>query len=132
MSQPLTQTNEVYARITRNGQIPLDPPNSFWESGNEAALQATRDAAYAITAAWVAGEITTQELANEHMRLIAIDIKSGQVPASVASVSELHDHVDANTYTLEIMGLDMSDDGARACNTVLDAVSAMLSTGNGS
>lgn len=129
MSAPLTETNEIYACITRDGQIQLDPPNSYWEQGNEAALQETQTAARDITRAWVAGEITTQELAQECMRLISADISSGQVPAGVTSFDELHSYVDANTYTLEIMGCDMSDDGTRACYAVQNAVSAMLSKG---
>jgi hypothetical protein len=38
------------------------------------------------------------ELVSRVQRETSVDIENGALPASVRSFSELHDHVDANTY----------------------------------
>lgn len=109
MWQPLSETNPVYAALTavRNADgEPADPE--------------------AITAAWKRGEITTEELAREHVRLIERDVAAGDVPWDVCDFSELHNFVDANTYTLDVVGMDGSDAGTGLANAVQDRVAWML------
>jgi hypothetical protein len=109
MWPPLSETNPVYAVLAaeRNADgEPADPE--------------------AITAAWRRGEITTEELAREHVRLIEKDVAAGDVPWDVCDFPELHNFVDANTYTLDVMGMDGSGDGTDLANAVQDRVAAML------
>lgn len=109
MWRPLSETNPVYAALSaeRNGD------------GEPA------DAA-GITRAWMDGRVTTEELAREHVRLIAQDVASGQVPWDVYDFSELHDFTDANTYSLDVMGMDATGYGTDLTDTVQDRVAEML------
>src|SRR5260370_13083866 len=59
-------------------------------------------------AAWTAGTITVGQFADEVMRAIDGDIGEGVMPADVATFSELHDHVDANMYVLDVAGMARS------------------------
>jgi hypothetical protein len=132
----LTETSAAYRAIvvkSDGGEIQLNPPNRYWDAGNEDLLQETRDAAKAVHLAWAEGEITTEDLAREVIRLVAQDVAAGTVPWDVADYSELHDYVDANEYTLEVIGLLSPDDeGSRPAATgptseVQTRVSEMLS-----
>jgi hypothetical protein len=63
MYAKLTETNAAYRAIlvkSDGGETWLNPPNSYWDAGNEDLLQETRDAAKAVYLAWVEGEITTE------------------------------------------------------------------------
>jgi hypothetical protein len=109
----LTETSAAYrAIVVKSGgrEIQLNPPNSYWDVGNEDLLKETRDAAKAVHLAWAGGEITTEDLAREVIRLVGQDVAAGTVPWDVADYSELHDYVDANEYTLEVIGLFRPDD----------------------
>jgi hypothetical protein len=112
MYKPLTETNLYYAGIIANMGLGvyLNPPNN----ATEAELEGSRDAAKAIHNAWCFGVITTEELAREHLRLIADDVDAGYVPWDVWDFSELHNYTDANCYSLEVCGLyiDETDDPA--------------------
>jgi hypothetical protein len=101
---PLWQTNATYADITMNGRLELDPPADP-DGEHEDYLAAAQAASRAIFHAWRAGTITTEELAGEVMRLIADDQASGQVPQRITGWADLHTHVDANTYGLEVLGM---------------------------
>ena len=137
MYAKLTETNTAYRAIlvkSDGGEIQLNPPNSYWDTGNEDLLQETRDAAKAVYLAWVEGEITTEDLAREVIRLVGQDVGEGSVPWDVADYSELHDYVDANEYTLEVIGLfhpeDNEENGPEPVdltNEVQTRVSEMLS-----
>lgn len=71
-----------------------------------------------ITWAWQHGDITIDELAWEHIRLIEESVAIGQVPWDAADFSELHNYVDANEYTIEVQGCDMSEAGSDLANAV--------------
>jgi hypothetical protein len=109
MWPPLSETNPVYAALAARRNADGEPA-----------------APEAITAAWRHGEITTEELAREHMRLIEEDVAAGDVPWDVYDFTELHNFVDANTYTLDVMGMDGSEDGTNLANAVQDRVATML------
>ena len=69
------------------------------------------------------------DYADKIMAEIDADIKAGQVPATVASFSELHDHVDANDYALQVIPLDAAPDWdawMELANTVETEVSTRL------
>jgi hypothetical protein len=51
-----------------------------------------------------------RDLAREVIRLVGKDVAEGSVPWDVAEYSELHDYVDANEYTLEVIGPFYPDD----------------------
>ena len=137
MYAKLTETNATYRAIlvkSDGGEIQLNPPNSYWDAGNEDLLQETRHAAKAVYHAWVEGEITTEDLSREVIRLVGQDVAEGGVPWDVADYSELHDYVDANEYTLEVIGLFYPDDDEASgpgpvdlTNEVQTRVSEMLS-----
>jgi hypothetical protein len=136
MYAKLTETSAAYRAIVVKSdgrEIQLNPPNSYWDAGNEHLLQETRDAAKAVHLAWADGEITTEDLAREVIRLVGQDVAAGTVPWDVADYSELHDYVDANEYTLEVIGLPGPDDegsrpeAADLTSEVQTRVSEMLS-----
>ncbi len=61
--------------------------------------------------------------------LILEDMKAGLIPPTVRSFSELHDHVDANEYLLEVWpDWDPADDCV-AENALMDAITAWLAQG---
>lgn len=89
--------------------------------------------------------------AGEILALIRTDVAAGHLPASVRSFSELHDHVDANDYALEVVPFSgpectctrtPADPGCHCAhydawcaymedlNAVESEVSSMLATGN--
>jgi hypothetical protein len=131
----LTETSAAYRAIVVKSdgrEIQLNPPNRYWDAGNEDLLQETRDAAKAVHRAWADGQITTEDLAREVIRLVGQDVAADTVPWDVADYSELHDYVDANEYTLEVIGLLCPDDGsepeaADLTSEVQTRVSEMLS-----
>ena len=59
---------------------------------------------------------------------VAADVKAGVVPRTVASFSDLHDHVDANEYG----GLcdERSDADEDFANALQDAVDSWIKEGN--
>ncbi len=137
MYAKLTETSAAYRAIlakSGGGEIQLTPPSSYWNAGSEDLLQETRDAAKAAYLAWAEGEITTEDLAREVIRLVGQDVAEGTVPRDVADYSELHDYVDADEYTLEVIGLFHPDDDeengpepADLTNEVQTRVSEILS-----
>lgn len=67
--------------------------------------------------------------AGEILAEIDSDIRSGLVPATVASFRELHDHVDANDYASQVIPADAAptwDMWMQTANHVEGLVSAML------
>lgn len=124
MYKPLTETNAYYAGITAGAY--LNPPND----ATEAEKDESRDAAKAVYIAWRSGVVTTEELARETVRLIAEDVDAGIVPWDVRDFSALHDYVDANCYSLEIVGyyIDETDNDQNydLINAVQDRVNEML------
>jgi hypothetical protein len=73
------------------------------------------------TAAWKAGTIALDQFADEVMRAIGNDIREGIMPADVATFSELHVHVDANVYLLDVAGMPTpaeDDDGLELPNAI--------------
>lgn len=48
-------------------------------------------------------KLTAQEMATKVIGAVQADIEAGWVPTTVANFSELHDHVDANMYLLNVM-----------------------------
>jgi len=124
MYKPLTRTNALYAAIVDG--VYLNPPNGATED----QLEASSLAAKVVYLEWKNGHITTEELAQETLRLIAEDVDAGYVPWDVWDFSELHNYVDANCYTLDVLGLYWpDDDGDSACditNAVQGRVSEML------
>jgi hypothetical protein len=109
MWRPLSETSTAYARLAAERDADGYPAR-----------------AEAITAAWQGGEITVEELAREHVRLIGDDVAAGIMPWDVYDFSELRNFVDANEYTLVVMGLDGSDAGMEIANAVQDRVAALL------
>jgi hypothetical protein len=121
--------NPVYASITKQGTVALCPPNSYYDPGNETMLEESVGAARQLTSAWQRGEITTKEVAWEHIRLISEEVASGYVPWDVHNFHELHDYVDANKYVLELIGYDGTDEGIVFINAVQGAVNRLLTGG---
>lgn len=75
--------------------------------------------------------MTTEELAEAMKSEIIADVKSGIVPATVGSFSELHDYVDANCYggtekLLDDVGMDAC---LALCNPAMDKVDAWIKSG---
>ena len=62
------------------------------------------------------------------MVMIDEDMAGGYVPGDVDSFSALHDHVDANMYYLQAMGVEFATDPASngLVNAVLDEVDRRL------
>jgi hypothetical protein len=80
----------------------------------------------AATAAWLAGTVTTAQFAAEVAAAVDADIRAGVLPPGVSSVGDLHGHVYANEYALEVLGLDLSADGMRLWDEVMTAVDVCL------
>lgn len=63
---------------------------------------------------------------------ILASIRNGEVPATVRTFTDLHEHVDANEYVQEVpWGTDLPHDesdpaGVRLVNAVTDRVNALL------
>jgi hypothetical protein len=80
-------------------------------------------------AAWKAGTITLNQFADEVIRAIDNDIRDGVMPADVATFSELHLHVDANVYLLDVAGMATpgeNDDGLELPNAISNEVDRRL------
>lgn len=64
------------------------------------------------------------DYASQIMTLIDEDIAAGLVPASAASFTELHDHVDANGYYPDA---GLADDGTDEALDLINAVAGEVS-----
>lgn len=80
---------------------------------------------------------TVAEYADRIWTLIGEDVVEGVVPPTVTTFSDLHEHVDANDYTLQVgvpWGADVATDddpaGVRFTNAVEDEVSRRLTEAN--
>lgn len=93
--------------------------------------EARRIVARAIVAhvhAWTTGR-TVDEIASHVLTEIGRDIDLERVPRDVRSFSELHDHVDANDYLVDLAPIGDSvdaDANLALCNAVTDIVNAAL------
>jgi hypothetical protein len=100
MRKPLKDTNKTYATLNALlGSLPEFRP-----------APVRSDVAGVILACWEAGLITTDELAWEVLRIVEHDVADGFVPWDVSCFGQLHDFVDANMYTDELIGLAEPDD----------------------
>lgn len=117
-------SNPVYARITAGADLDPAGPCGCGPGGQCGG----HAAALALTAAWEDGILTSWEFSGEMLRMIAEDMTSGLVPRHAVSFSELHDHVDANCYTLAVLGLDQSDAGLACTLAAEDEVTRVLGT----
>lgn len=75
------------------------------------------------------GETCSDYYADSIMAEIDHDISIGQVPATVASFAELHDHVDGNDYALQCIPQDAAgcwDEWMELANEVEAEVSRRL------
>jgi hypothetical protein len=126
MNKPLVRTNGAYARVTRAGAVQLNPPNAYWEPGSESLLAESHGAASVITHLVMAGRLTVNELAGEFLRLVEADVAAGYVGWDMPDLQYLCDNTDANSYGLEILGCDMSDEGMELWNNVYERVDELL------
>lgn len=106
--QPLAETNSRYGAASREKDV-YDYP-----------------AGPAMTRLWMDGFVTTAEFGREVLRLIEQDVANGTVPWDVYDYSELHNFVDANGYTLEVVGFDGSGYGTDLTSEVQDWVAVAL------
>ena len=62
---------------------------------------------------------------------INVDIKSGLVPTTVSTFSELHDYVDANEYLIEAYGgkFPFTQKGFKEANKLMDEIDQWLKNG---
>lgn len=92
MRQHLTATNKLYGGIMAADPL-LDGRGPL-----------------AIDEAWRRGDITTEELGWEMLRLIEEDVADGVIPWDVTDFNEAHNYVDANEYGLQVLGFLSAED----------------------
>lgn len=111
----LEDTNPFYAQIlSEHGR------NEYGEFNGSEALTAAahRDQGY---------RVTVHELASEIMRLVEKDVSIGVIPWDVPDWPTMHSFCDANEYLLEVVGLDMSQEGSDLANAITDELNRRLS-----
>jgi hypothetical protein len=69
---------------------------------------------------------TDEQYAAEVLSWVIADVRDGHIPASVNSFSDLHDHVDANTYLEILPDLEDGSIDLDLTNRVTDLVDAMI------
>lgn len=89
----------------------------------------TREGALRLLGVEPSDDALVSEYADAVMGLIHDDVLAGFVPVTAASFSELHDHVDANEYVLQVMGADAFD--VALANRVTDDVDSRLRSRGG-
>jgi hypothetical protein len=113
--------------------LSTNPVYSYWAIDANLADESEPSATYAaeqIFTAWQQEQITTEELAREVMNMIEEDIESGAVPWDVADFADLHNYVDANMYTIDVMGYLADgdyDDGGFTPTDMVNAVQTRVS-----